>query len=154
MNSNDFWKKVQEMNEIYEEEERMERQNVGIFEECKHVVTTTIEGIFVCEECGVIFGPVLDSDFMLSTNKLGVRIYERRKYFRDLMNRVSGQYYNEKKDKIDIDKMPMSISGIRRYINKNKLHKLNDYYYWREKNKIKQVILRADMIDWETEFRK
>jgi hypothetical protein len=156
MNSNDFWKKVQEMDEIYEEEERMERQNAGTFEEeeCKHVITATIEGIFVCEECGVIFGPVLDSDFALSTNKNGVRMYERRKYFRDLMNRVSGLSFKESKSNINIADMPDTIRGIRKYIRKHKLHKLNDYYYWRIKNNVKQLILRADMIEWEDEFRK
>ena len=141
-----FLKKVKE----YETEYLNEDSND---EECIHTITSTMNGTYVCEKCGCILGSVLESDFAPKTNIHGKRLYERNKYFRDLLNRVSGIDFNEKKA-VDINEMPHSISGIRKYIYRNKLHPRNDYHYWRIKNGITQQIKREHMIDWEKDFKR
>lgn len=121
--------------------------------ECKHDIRD-VDGLRTCILCGIVERCVYDNDGVQHENKASVRPYEKQKHMIDLLKRISGHLYAEKKDFVDIEKMPQDIKGIRRRIRKKGLHPKNDYYYWRKKNNITKNVSSSDIVDWVNEYRK
>ena len=154
-----LWKKHKEFlfSEMKRVIEMYEMKNLNSTEEenqkCKHDFKN-VEGIYTCVLCGLADGEVMDNDGIELENKIGYRPYQRQKHLRDLLNRISGHKYKEKKDNVNLDEMPCDMQKIRKQIRKCGLHQKNDYYYWRIKNNIETKISGTDLYNWCGEFRK
>ena len=148
MNFTDYIKKVYEQEEKYTTPVQTE--------DCVHD-TITEDGAVICMKCGEVLEIVLtiESYDYMNNNMHSVYKgkYNKLKHFTDTLHRLSGYFYNNKNNEtVDIELLPTSMKGIRKYIKKNKLHIKNDYYYWRQKNNVTVCIDKNHEALWKKEY--
>lgn len=140
----------------FEEDERTSKHEEPE-NECIHDLCV-IDGVATCMNCGEIHYSTLVNDFNDSQGQQIVyRPYVRIKYFRDILRRLNGYFYVTDSETDDIiNKLPdaPNIKKVRNYLRKHKIHMKNDFYYWKMKNNITNMIDSNDMCEWEIEFSK
>lgn len=146
--NDDFLKKVYEIEcEMYDESKKEDT-------ECKHEVIDEC-GQLICLKCGCITGVVTDGNIDYDCQRVYYtkRVYKSFQYLRKVIRKLSGYFYSEKRE-VNIKDMPSNIKKIRKYLQQNKLHKLNDIYYWRIKNDVNVEISFNEQCEMVNEYKK
>lgn len=123
------------------------------YDVCKHKETVVCDGADVCKKCGETLEFLFDNHNIMGRVNLNFRPYETKKHLKNLMKRLSGHYFNEKKD-VDLNEMPKKMTLIRKYMRKNKLNMKNDFYYYRMKNNINIKIPNGEIEHLEKQYNK
>lgn len=114
-----------------------------------------IDGNNICMICGEVDDYIIDDylhEVVYRPINIKAKPYTKIIHIKDILNRLSGFIFREKKKLNDIKELLKkeninSIKHIRIFIKKNKLYFKNDFYYWKIKNNITTCITSSDKQD-------
>jgi len=121
--------------------------------ECNHEETIVSDGATVCIKCGETLEFLFDNYNILGRMNLNFRPYETKKHLKNLLRRLSGHYFTEKRE-VDFNEIPKDLKKIRTYLRKNKLNMKNDFYYYRVKNNMNIKIPNGEIEKMESQYNR
>lgn len=137
---------------LYREEKQSEEEK----HDCEHEFQI-IEGHKTCVKCGIIDGIIFENDCDFTTQKpyKPYRPYEKFVYLRNLIRRINGYYFVDNgKEDLKAEEIPESLTKIRKLLKERKMNMKNDFYYWRIKYAITDVIKSNDVNIWLNDYKK
>lgn len=128
-------------------------------DECNHNFKD-IEGLMTCVCCGLVKHFIFEEGEIIFKNTKKFIKYTPKIHIKDIINRLSGFMFKEKKSDYEIKKQLdkkknqniKTIKQIRQYIKQNNLYPKNDFYLYKYANKIEVNISNDDKRIYVREF--